>query len=432
MVQQHSAYSRALKLAAAAAGILLVTTACSEPSDDNETATPVKKDSAIVSAAKAAGFDFEGVDGLAETTVDVGQLLALTGPGAFFGEVMGNGSKLAAEQIREAGGPNIVFKAADNKTGSPDASVAGARRLIAQDHVDLLQSSFGASTLALIPLIEQNKMLTFQAAGATSDQLSQSDYLWMARATATDSYPAFADYAKQENPDATTAMVIVGNDSSSLAAAEPVKDRWEELGGTVLGQETVTAGATDVGPQVAKIKSENPDVVFMVLFGGDYSTALKALRDAGVDAPIVGSDWSTEGHTATGDADEGYAYQVDAFDPTADDPFVQMFVKGYKDEFGSDPEPYGASFYENTWQIAELVKRVVEAGEDVTSENILAALKDDPSMPWSLTCNKVTWDVDTKAELGKPQAMSVIKDGASERVGLVYGDKLEMGADLSC
>jgi branched-chain amino acid transport system substrate-binding protein len=387
----------------------------------------------IVAAAKAAGYDFSAVPGLSKVTVNVGQLLALTGAGAFFGQVMGTGSKLAAAQIREAGGPNIVFTALDNQTGSPDASVTGGRQLISADHVAVIQSSFGASTLALIPLIDQSKTLTFNPAGATSDQLSKSPYLWMARPTATDSFPALADYAHHAHPTAKTAAIVVGNDSSSLLSTSLIKNEWQKLGGTIATQQVVTEGATNMQAQIAAVKADHPDVIFFVLFGGDYQTALKEVRQDGMTQPVIGTDWSAQGHVATGNADNGYVFEIDAFDPTAPSPFVQMFVNGYKAAYKQEPEPYGASFYENTWQLAELIARTVQAKQDPSvSTNLLAALLKKPSMPSSLVCAPVTWNTTTHAELGKPEAISEVTSGQAHRIGLVYGPDLRLGASLPC
>src|SRR4051795_10915979 len=53
-----------------------------------------------------------GKAGGSEVKLKTGMLLAMTGPGAYFGRVMSGGAKLAAEQIKAAGGPSydIVIK----------------------------------------------------------------------------------------------------------------------------------------------------------------------------------------------------------------------------------------------------------------------------------------------------------------------------------
>lgn len=387
----------------------------------------------FAAAASEAGYDWSDVDGLADVDLKVGQILALTGPQAFFGTVMTQGSALAADHIRAAGGPAIDFEQGDNEGGLPDPSAAAARRLVSEEDVAVIQSSFGPATLAIIPILEQTETLAFNPAGATEDQLSQSEYLWMARPTATDAFPALADYALDTHPDAERAAILVWNEASALSSTELIADRFEELGGEVVIQEQVEIGSPDMSAQVARIRAENPDVLFLVLFGPDYATAIKEARDSGLDVPIIGSDWNTEGHTITGDQDEGYVYVSDPFDPELDSPFVQMFADCYVEEYGEAPEPFGASFYENTWVIAELAARVLADGGDPTdSTALLEALESNPTAPMSIVCTQLEWDLETHAMTGKPQALYEVTDGSPERIGLIEGDELDLGAELSC
>lgn len=430
----RKAHRRTVIACSMAAATLCLTAACSSSGGKSSSSKPrTTVDAAIVAAAKSAGYDFSSTPKLAKMKIKIGQELALTGGAAFFGDVMSKGSQLAADQIRKAGGPDITFVKTDNKAGTPAAGVAAARQLISSDKVTLIQSSFGPSTLAIVPLITQSKILTFNPAGATADQLGKGDYLWMARATVTDSYPPLADYGKSITPGATKAAMVVANDPSSIGAADLVTNRWKDNGGTIVANEKVATGSTDMKAQIAKVKAASPDVVFFVLFGADYQVALKEARQSGIKTPIIGSDWSAQGHTATGALDEGYVYTSDAYDPALPGPFNQMFVSGYKAAYNVNPEAFAGGFYENTWHIAELAQRTLQDGGDPTkSVDLLAALKKAPNMPSSLVCAPISWDLTTHAQLGKPQGLYKIKGGKSERIALIYGADLRLGAELPC
>jgi len=54
------------------------------------------------------------------------------------------------------------------------------RRLVTQNHIETLQTSYGAPSEAIIPLIEQYKVLSFNGGGASPGQLNK-DFLWMTR-----------------------------------------------------------------------------------------------------------------------------------------------------------------------------------------------------------------------------------------------------------
>ena len=162
------------------------------PAEPQPAAPAVLAAPAPAPVAAAAGYDWSDVD-LSDVTVTIGQLVPRSGDFTFLGDAMRAGAELAAEQIAAAGGPTIEFQAEDIGPGDPEMSTAGARTLVA-DGVGVIQSSFGPATLAVVPIVEQSDTLLFQTAGATADQLEVSEQLWMGRPTATDPFPALADY----------------------------------------------------------------------------------------------------------------------------------------------------------------------------------------------------------------------------------------------
>jgi branched-chain amino acid transport system substrate-binding protein len=68
----------------------------------------------------------------------LGQMVAITGPGAILGVAVGTGMNLAAKEINASGGilqRNVIIVPGDTK-GDPTASGAEARRLAFVDKVD--------------------------------------------------------------------------------------------------------------------------------------------------------------------------------------------------------------------------------------------------------------------------------------------------------
>ena len=291
-----------------------------------------------------AGYDWSDVD-LSGVTVTVGQLIPRSGDFSFLGDAMLGGAELAAEQIAAAGGPTIEFRTEDIGPGDPELSTAGARTLTSEG-VPVIQSSFGPATLAVVPIVEQSQTLLFQTAGATADQLSVSDYLWMGRPTATDPFPALADYVAESAPDTAKAAALVWNEGSSIASAKLITERWEELGREITLEEIVEVGATDMGASATRIVGSGAEVVFIVVFGGDTATAINALRDAGFEGDILGVDWNPGVTEATGGADEGYKYVTDAQDATLADPFAQLYLTGYPERTGAAIDVFSALFWE--------------------------------------------------------------------------------------
>ncbi len=363
-------------------------------------------------------------------TVEVGQLIPRSGDFSFLGDAMLGGAELAAEQVLAAGGPNLEFRTEDIGAGDPELSTAGARTLVS-DGVPVIQSSFGPATLAVVPIVEQSGTLLFQTAGATADQLNVSDYLWMGRPTATDPFPALADYVIETSPDVERAAMMVWNEGSSIESAKLISSRWEESGREIALEELVAVGETDMGASATRVVGSDAEVVFLIVFGGDTATAINALRDAGFEGTILGVDWNPAVTDATGGSDDGYLYVTDAQDATISDPFAQLYLTNYPERTGAAIDVFSALFWDNTVHIAELVARVVRAGGDPNdSAALIQALIDDPQMPDSSVGTPVAWDVESGAQTLKPHGFYEVTDGAPAMIGLVTGGELQLGATL--
>jgi branched-chain amino acid transport system substrate-binding protein len=71
--------------------------------------------------------------------------------------------------------------------------------------------------------------------------------------------------------------------------AELFRTTFEELGGSIVAFETYTTGDRDFSAQLTKIKSVNPDVVFLPAYYNDVGLIAQQARRQGIDQPLVGS-----------------------------------------------------------------------------------------------------------------------------------------------
>jgi branched-chain amino acid transport system substrate-binding protein len=426
--------------------VVLAATACGGDDDDAATATTAAAPSTTAAPDTGAsttapgtatpgtgtnqsGYDWSDVD-LSGVTVKVGQILPLTGGAASYADLFRDGSQLAAEQIKAAGGPTLEFDEVDNASGTPETAITAARKLVS-DGVAIAQTSFPEASIAIVPVIDEAKLLTFNPAGATPEQLGAGEYLWMGGPDGQAPLKFMADYVQQTKPDAKKAAVIAWNTATGINSGKDIAGRWEELGGTVTSTELVDIGAADVGPQVARVLADSPDAVFLVLFGPDNANVIKALRDRGFSGAIVGSEYDPQFNAITKGAEEGYAAITYALDVDLDQPFNRLFVDGFRDKYGHDPESFSSMFYENTWLIADLVARAVRAGDDPTDKaSLMKAFLAKPSTASSIIGTPYTWDTTTHG-YQRPFVLSVITKGERQSVGVIADGKLQMGTTLA-
>lgn len=314
-----------------------------------------------------------GAEGGEGITIQGGMNLAMTGQGAFFGDVMSKGALLAAEQIGAAGGPTITITINDHESGEVPPSVNGVRKLISQNHISFLQTSYGAPSEALIPILQQNKILTFNGGGASPKQLFQ-DFLWMTRMVfAYDPAPGALSWLAENYPEAKR-LATIGTLENGVEALEQLAPKiWPEFmeGGEIVIKEIHDVGLTDFSQVIARVKAATPDAIFTVSFGNDLGYMVKQFREAAVEVPIVGIEFTQDAQTIAGELYDTFVFATDFYDTANLNPWNVEFVAAHQEKYGEDPEYYGANYYEHVFMIWDLARRVMAEGGDPLSGDAL-------------------------------------------------------------
>jgi branched-chain amino acid transport system substrate-binding protein len=312
--------------------------------------------------------------------LNYGMLLAVTGTGSFYGKVMSQGAELGAEKITEAGGPGFNISIGDHESGLIPPGVSATRELTSQDGDSVLATSFGGVSEAIAPIVAQGKVLTYNGGGASPGQL-EKPYLWMTRMVYGDASAAgsLAWMAKAFPEDKK--LAILGTKENGLNATENlVPEWWPEVqeGGTITGTQYFEVGTTDFGSVVAKVKAQNPDIIYSTSFGNDSGNLIKALRQNGVDVPVMLVEYTPETCEIGGSSFTNVYAGGDFFDTENPNPFTQWYVKEYEAKYNEEPEFYGANYFEMTTLTWELMNQVREEGGDPTSgEDLNSALEKD-------------------------------------------------------
>jgi branched-chain amino acid transport system substrate-binding protein len=366
-------------LGAAAGGAALLS-ACG--SDDGGSSSSINTSKVDKAQAKQLNdiFGPGGKAGGSGVVIPAGMMLAMTGQGSFFGKVMSRGAKLAAAQIKVADGITYEIHIADHKSGDVPAALSGTRQLVTQNKIKVLQTSYGAPSEAIVPLIAQNKLLSFNGGGSSPGQVGKP-FLWQTRMIfGDDPAPGGLAWLHKQFPKATK-LAIVGTQENGVAGAKTIAPAaWKTLtGGTVVANEQHDVGATDFGSIVARLKSAKPDAILTFSFGDDVGYLVKQLREAKVTVPIMGIEFTDQAAKVAGDSYDTYNFATDFYDPTNPNPWNKIFVAGHKKMFGEDPEYYGANYYEQVFFVWELARRVLKSGGDPKDTTALEkALEENP------------------------------------------------------
>lgn len=305
-------------------------------------------------------------------TINDGMMLAVTGQGSFYGRVMSRGAKLGAKQIAAAGGPKFSISIADHESGLVPPAVTGMRRLVTQNHIETLQTSYGAPSEAIIPLIEQYKVLSFNGGGASPGQLNK-DYLWMTRMLFGND-PAPGSLVWLYKTYKAKNLAILGTLENAVEAQKTlVPQVWPKIspGGKIVAAEIHDVGATDFSAPIARIKAANPDALWTPSFGNDLGYMVKQFRQAGFTKPIIGVEFTQQAQQIGGKDFDTFIFGGDYYDVANPNPFNVQFVKAHRKAYGLDPEFYGANYYEHVFILWDLIRRTIKAGGDPTKSSEL-------------------------------------------------------------
>ena len=326
----------------------------------------------------------DGTDLGAEVRFKLGAALTLSGPSAANGESMQKAIELGIEQIKAAGGPAIELKVKDIKGPDPVAAKQAASEL-ASEGVPAKITSMGDGLGAMLADTDKDKILSLDGVGGAQVFTKGTQYFYGTREVApSDAAPGALEWFKKAHPEGRT-VGLVGVDLGPLnqAIQADMKAKIEASGLTFNGLwETITPSSQDYANMIAKVKKNEPDLLW-VAFGGAAPGAFTAqAKAAGIGSELLGIEFTDEAVKASKGVFEsdGFKFAMDYFDATAPaNPLAKLFVEAYEKAYGAKPDFYAANAYEETLMAWDLIRRVTADGGDPNdSAQLKAALEKDP------------------------------------------------------
>ena len=315
--------------------------------------------------------------------IKIGANLEMTGQVAAFGQSQLNGIKLAIEEINAGEkvlGKTLEIIAADNAS-KKEESTRVATKLITDDKVDVLMgASISGDTFAALE-VANNKKIPMLTPSATNDSITfdaKKNKLneWVFRACFTDSFQGkvMADFASSKL-NAKKAVIYVENSSDySKGLAKAFREKFEAAGGSIVAEESYQAKDTDFKAVLTRIKTLNPEVIWVPGYYEEVGKIVKQAREMGITAPMMGGDgWDAPQLVEiAGAAALNNTFISNHYSSEDPDAKVKKFVDAYKAKYGSVPDAMAVLGYDATYMMADAIKR---AGA-VDKEKIKNALAD--------------------------------------------------------
>jgi len=318
----------------------------------------------------------------AEDEILIGGALSLTGVQAPLDTPGFKGAKVAVKALNDAGGllgKTVKFVNIDGKSDPVTVgNVAvelidkGAKLIVAPCDFDFggpasreAQSSglVGISTCASDPL--------YSSWSLGDKQFTLSMWNTTMGATA-------ADYALKERGWKTAYVVTDQFIAYTKSLSKYFVEHFKTIGGEIILEDTYTNGDNDFSAQLARLQAlgKKPDVIFISSYGTDIAVMIRALREVGYDAPVLGGDSYDDPaiHEALGEklGNDIYFVTHTWMGPEAH-PDMPKFIELYKEMYGEDPD---TSFVATGWDTIMLMAEAVKMAGSTDGAAVAKALED--------------------------------------------------------
>jgi branched-chain amino acid transport system substrate-binding protein len=317
--------------------------------------------------------------------LQLGGALPLSGGAEVYGERQQKGAELAIKDIKAMGGPEFVTTWYDIEMGVSERGVEAIRQMAAK-HTGMALVGWCACAAAEVPGAQENKILLLDGGGGVGFVPWMGlDYFWGTRAIKNrDHLDGALEYIIRTHPEWKTVMSM-----GQTYGADLDKDtvKWiqtvtENKGLVYLGDERVAFNAEDFTDVIPKIKTKNPDVLFLLPMDGPAAVFfMKQFVRSGLKAKCIDGDYTEDQAKLAGSdfKDMWYAGQA-FFTDRAVSPFSRHFVKAYEAEYNMKPDEFAGNFYEDAFALWDLIRRVIANGGDPASgEQLQNALKANPT-----------------------------------------------------
>jgi len=293
----------------------------------------------------------------------IGATVPITGPLSLTGKQYHNSLTMAEEDINKAGGINgrnikIVFE----DTQASNSTAVNAFIKLAQDAKPsfFFLSSYSTQNLAAAPEVKKVGVPTMYAGGA--DVVAESGNEWMFRIRPADSVAAVGmvrcaiDILKTKKPGILYIQNDFGQGGANVAAKQ-----LEAAGVPVVGMEAYGQNDKDFSAQLLALRSKGADTILMLVYPQDGALLLRQAKMLGLKMPLVTSAAALVPAAlqllAPGDLDNVMGV-VDAHMDASVGERMKGYVERYKTKFGTDPDPYGLSYYDGAMLMADGMRKV--------------------------------------------------------------------------
>jgi branched-chain amino acid transport system substrate-binding protein len=340
----------------------------------------------VLAAGVMAGCSSQGASnssGGDSKTIKIGVNLELSGGVAAYGQRLEKGFELGIKEINKKGigGKKIELVKVDNKSETAEAT-NGAIKLISQDKVAaIVGAATSGNTIAQVQVATENKVPLITPSGTAAEVTVKNGKVndFVFRTCFIDPYQGTVagNFAVKDLKLKNAAALIDNSNDYSKGLFASFKDTFEKNGGKIVAKEAYQAKDTDFKATLTRIKSANPDVIYLPGYYEEAGLIVKQARELGINVPVIGGDGFdfSEMEKLAGKDALNNTYITNHYSSLDQDPKIQNFVKAFKAEYKEAPLTFNALGYDTAYLLADAIKRA-GSGDPQKIQKALTETKD--------------------------------------------------------
>ena len=335
--------------------------------------------------------------------VVIGAVFDLTGSLSYMGQWSLEGAKLAEKDVNAAGGIDgrKLRLLVDDAETNPQKAVTVFKRMAEVEELPVVIGFNGSSeVMAAAPVANRSHVVLFSTGGASPRITEAGDYVFRNRLSGAVEAARMADIAHGSLGLQRGVVLYIDTDYGQ-GYADAFRQRFIDLGGTVLSSDGFKQDESDFRVQLSKIR-QMPDLEFVYLAAHvrEAGSIFKQAKELGIKTRWLASN-AIEGpelFKIAGDSANGVMLTVERYDPAA--PNAKTFNEAYRKQYKRDSEMFAAHAYDAVRILASII-----ASDGYNAEEIRTALydlKDYPGVSGRISFDK-NGDVITDVVVKKAQ-----------------------------
>ncbi len=317
--------------------------------------------------------------GGSDDTIVIGGIGPLTGGAASYGTSVKNGMQIAVDEINAAGGVNGVklsMEFLDDE--SVDSKAKTAFENLMDKGMDVLVGCVTSGPSVAINDLVLEEGIVQITPSASQKEAAQNPNSFRLCFTDPLQGTTIAEYAYATLGYRKAAVVYNQDASYSTGILDTFREKFTELGGTIVVEAPFSKGTEDFSAHVTKVQDAGADCLILPFYNDMAAKFLTAAAAKSLSLPMIGSDGMDgilnylKGEDAK--MAEGLIY-LTPFIASDPDEKIQKFVADYKAKYGAEPDQFAADGYDCVYVVKAAMEKAGVNSTTIDNDALIAAMK---------------------------------------------------------